>query len=152
MRYCLSLGADTSLRDKYGLGCLHATVGTADIDGNRPDTSNILSLLLDHKVDPNIQSTERGFTPLHHAADTGDFAAVKTLIDWDKDLINATDKFGKTPLWYACLHPPPDRDTIEELAGNGGCFVDGQWPELSGSRGEKINSILVKNKVSPNGG
>ena len=144
MRYCLSLEADTSLRDKDGLGCLHATIGTAKVNRNTPEICNILNLLLDHKVDPNIQTTSQGFTPLHLAANTSNFDAIKTLLERDKDMINATDEVGKTPLWYACLDTSPNLNMIKYLARKGGRFVDQQWPELSGSRRETINSILQK--------
>ena len=150
MRYCLSLGADTSLRDRDGLGCLHATIGTADIEGNTPEISVILKLLLEHRVDPSVPSSNRGFTPLHHAADTRNYDAVKVLLEQDID-INATDKAGKTALWYACLHPSPNLEMIKKLAVNGCYFVDHQTPDLPVGHRETIFSILKKNMVSPNG-
>lgn len=122
-----------------------------DVDGSTPEICSILSLLLDHKVDPNIQSTERGFAPLHHAADTRNLDVVKILLEWDLNLINATDKVGKTSLWYACLHSSPNMDMIKYLARKGALFVDDQWPQVSGSRGEMINSILEKNMTRSNG-
>ena len=110
-----------------------------------------MNLLLDHGLDPSVPSSERGFTPLHHAADTRNIDAVKNLLDRAATPINATDRVGKTAIWYACLNDSPVMDMIKYLARKGGHFVDGRWPQVSGSRGEIINSILENNMTSPNG-
>lgn len=138
---CLSLGADTSLRDDDGLACLHATIGTVDVDGSHHEVSDILNLLLDYNVDPSVpDSGDRGFTPFHYAAETQNLAAIETLYERDKNFINVTDTRGKTALWYACLHQNPDSHVIKYLARKGGDFVDGRLPPLS----EKVKSILER--------
>ncbi|KAL8772479.1 MAG: hypothetical protein Q9209_002431 [Squamulea sp. 1 TL-2023] len=80
--------------------CLHAVIGTVDVGEDAPKICKILDLLLEYNVDPCVpDSGERLFTPLHYAADTRNFGAVKALLEQDKSLINATDTHGKTPLW-----------------------------------------------------
>ncbi|KAL8783695.1 MAG: hypothetical protein Q9213_004434 [Squamulea squamosa] len=143
VQYCLSLGADTSLCDDCGLSCLHAVIGTVDVGDDASKISDIINLLLEGEVDPSIpDSGERGFTPLHYAADTQNLGAVKALLKRDKTRINATDAQGKTALWYACLHPKPDMNVIKNLASKGGDFVDHRMPPLSGDNGDLVKSIL----------
>jgi ankyrin repeat protein len=59
----------------------------------------ILELLLEHKVDPNIQNLS-GKTVLHEAARSADEAAVKLLLD-NKANPNILDNKGNTPIFYA---------------------------------------------------
>lgn len=143
VQHCLSLGAYTGLFDDYDLSCLHAVIGTVDVGEDASKICDILYLLLEDEADPSIpDSGERGFTPLHYAADTRNLGAVQALLEREKTRINATDTQGKTALWYACLHPRPDMDVIKYLARKGGDFIDHRMPPLSGTNGELIKSIL----------
>ncbi|KAL9595176.1 MAG: hypothetical protein Q9219_006599 [cf. Caloplaca sp. 3 TL-2023] len=143
VQYCLSLNPDTTLHDDYGLSALHATIGTADIEAEDPMIPDILRLLLDSNADPSLpDASDRGFTPLHRAADTGNLDAVKLLLEYDKTSINAMDKQGKTALWYACSHPNPVMDMIKYLARKRGTFVDHRTPDIHKSHEEIIMSLL----------
>tara|TARA_X000001036_G_C20641504_1_gene791298 strand:- start:296 stop:1453 length:1158 start_codon:yes stop_codon:yes gene_type:complete len=67
----------------------------------------------------NVNYTDSGCTPLHHAAGEGQIEAIKTLVRLGAD-INACDKNGKTPARWARINGERGAvDTLEELEGRG---------------------------------
>lgn len=64
----------------------------------------MLTRLLDHGVDPNIVlDPVRRTTPLMLAASLGQDEVVEALLEWDGELVHATDCEGRTAAWYV-LH------------------------------------------------
>lgn len=64
----------------------------------------MLTRLLDHGVDPNIVlDPVRRTTPLMLAASLGQDEVVEALLEWDGELVHATDSEGRTAAWYV-LH------------------------------------------------
>ena len=59
------------------------------------------SSLLARKADPDA-ANEEGWTPLHHAAEEGNLAIVKMLLEKGADVDARTSRFGETPLMLAC--------------------------------------------------
>ena len=75
-----------------------------------------MEILLAHGADPNLVYYD-GTTPIHHAARTGQLAAVMLLLAKGAE-VNAKDKQGWTPLQYAIKEDK--KDTAEALTKHGG--------------------------------
>jgi len=67
--------------------------------------SEIVEVLLEHGVDPNIRD-KYGDTPLHYAAVFGNSKVVEVLLERGADP-NIRDKYGLTPLHYAAAFDYP---------------------------------------------
>ena len=90
---CLDAGADLHARDRtYGGTPLHwAAFANDDVA--------VLVTLLDAGADPHV-GNDRGYTPLHYAADNGNSAVLAALLDVGADPnVRGTD--GSTPLHWA---------------------------------------------------
>jgi ankyrin repeat protein len=83
--------------------------------------------LIDRGIPLNIKGTR---TPLHNAAFVGDLELMKKLVDEQGLEINAKDKYGETPLFYAIR--ADKKEIVEWLLSNGAdansVSHDGQTP------------------------
>lgn len=82
-------GANINATDRLGQSLLHVA-----------PTKDITKLLIDRKIHLNIKRHNDGATALHIAAEQGLRDVVKILLEHGAD-VNATDKFGNTPLHRA---------------------------------------------------
>lgn len=85
---------DVDQRNSSGSTLLHSAAATRNI--------HICKLLLEHNADPDVIDCN-GMTPLHMCQSTsGGVKVARMLLGRTPDLINRTDKFGKTALYMAC--------------------------------------------------
>jgi ankyrin repeat protein len=94
MRTLLKAGADINAKSKYG-----DTALTASTYFCHP---NVSEFLLEHNADVNVSNYGHGSTPLMLAAECGDTAVVKALINKGGD-INAKNKKGVAALYPATV-------------------------------------------------
>ena len=73
----------------------------------RGDLAEVKRLVIDCGVNPNIQSTAEGGTPLHVAADRGYLGIVKFLLRHGANP-NMKNDYGNTPLHFAALYGHPE--------------------------------------------
>ena len=102
-------GADVNAVYKHGTPLLLAVAHVPDVEHKRIE--EIFEKLLAHGADVNAKSPSRGDTPLHQAAksghylrhqagERGHYTLARRLIAAGAD-VNATNKKGHTPIWYA---------------------------------------------------
>ncbi|KAL8696286.1 MAG: hypothetical protein Q9201_007734, partial [Fulgogasparrea decipioides] len=148
VKLCLAHDPDTTLTDEQGLPCIHAVIGTADVDTEPSSISSILTLLLDHGVHVCCpDSTPEKLLPLHRCAMTKNISAAQLLLKQDQKIINIVDGIGKTALWHAVSQPSQKPKLVKLLVKKGGHFGSGKRPSLSGSKKEVISGILGKNNL-----
>ncbi len=95
--------------DEGGNTLLHRTSGYI----NAQDS---MKLLLDHGADPNIKNINMQ-TPLHIAANIGNFSSVSILLKYGADA-NIQDEDGATPL-YLCVNRRGDSNVYKNFIDNG---------------------------------
>lgn len=105
---------DINYRDNYKNTALYYAVVHCKAE--------IVRLLLDAEADITL-SYEDNKNILHIAVeseceDKGVFEIIEYLLS-AKVEINATDKYGNTPLWYACIYFAINNKTIRALLANG---------------------------------
>jgi hypothetical protein len=90
----IKYNADTNALDTLGFTPLHCASRST-----RPNTPNVIRLLLDRGVDVNPRASD-GSTPLHFAVQFGFVEVVRVLLERGAD-VQAKDREGKTPLRIA---------------------------------------------------
>jgi ankyrin repeat protein len=95
VRSLLDAGADINVRNKQGAGALHAAA-----QGGHAES---VVHLLRAGADPHATESERSETPLFFAAQSGDVATMKALVDAGAG-VNAKNASGVTPLHRAALN------------------------------------------------
>ena len=89
-------GYDINAQDDEGITPLHlAAMSTCG------SVIHQMNILMEHGADFQVRA-EDGKSVLHLASQARNAAAVAFIIDQAPNLINATDKRGSTPLFYAC--------------------------------------------------
>ena len=70
---------------------------------SKGQTPLCLAATLEHTNVTMYMSSVLGCTPLHVACEKGDRQEVSRLLSDDPEMVNERDKYGKTPLHYACI-------------------------------------------------
>ncbi len=106
-----------------------------DLDENQFDSLNMLSIaILDPELDiqfikgllklganPNVQDDDRGWRPLHFAAQDNKHEVISLLIDSGADP-NLTSNLNETPILLAVFNKMNDMTSINLLLDNGADF------------------------------
>lgn len=64
--------------------------------------SNIVKLLLDYNIDPNIQENDNEYTALHYSIFIDNINIIKNIIENEAN-VNIQDIYGNTPLHYSII-------------------------------------------------
>jgi len=103
----IAKGADVNVHSAYGTPLHLATRGGPK--GKVEKSPEMVEKLLAKGADVNARASRDGRTPLHNAARSGYSKAAELLITAGAD-VNAKDKEGHTPLWYAKDKHTPSED------------------------------------------
>ncbi len=102
-------GADVNINCLFGTPLHLATRCRSEV---KDDTcAEIVGKLLAKGADVNAKASKDGGTPLHNTARRGRFKAAELLVAAGAD-VNAKDKVGHTPLWYAKDKYTGDEDDV----------------------------------------
>ena len=94
----LDAGADVKIANKNGFTPLIFAIPTFVTGGSDPNEPlKVIQKIIQAGADVNAQNKRNGASALHIAADTGNHAVVKMLIEAKAD-VNAKDSEGRTPL------------------------------------------------------
>ena len=94
----LDAGADVKIANKNGFTPLIFAIPTFVTGGSDPNEPiRVIQKIIQAGADVNAQNKRNGATALHIAADTGNHAVVKMLIEAKAD-VNVKDSEGRTPL------------------------------------------------------
>ncbi|CAG2057698.1 unnamed protein product [Timema podura] len=75
-----------------------------DIACKEPDCEQFVDALLRHGVDPNKINRDRKKAPIHFAAESGNRAVIKKLLEFPETNVNALDDYGNTALHICAKH------------------------------------------------
>nr|CAD7194908.1 unnamed protein product [Timema douglasi] len=75
-----------------------------DIACQEPDCEQFVDALLKHGVDPNKINRDRKKAPIHFAAESGNRAVIKKLLEFPETNVNALDDYGNTALHICAKH------------------------------------------------
>jgi ankyrin repeat protein len=93
--------------------------------------------------DPNA-SDQKGFTPLHFAAQEGAVEVARLLLDHGAE-VDRTNVYGNTPLFTAVFNSRGDGSLIELLRGRG---ADPQRENLSGQTPAGLARLIANYDVA----
>ena len=120
----------------------------APANGSGPDINSTRPTAFAPTIDPSpisIPDDHRG-TEIHYAAANGDADRVRSLIKSSKDLVNAKNKAGLTPLHLAASNG--HNDVAEVLLANNADVNPRDWQgatpmQLAATQGEKVIVYLL---------
>jgi len=138
---------DLSFRDEFNQDALFYSVVYYE--------PKILEFILSRGIDIRVTYKDKK-SILHIAVESnleekGQFRAIQSLVDAGAE-VNARDRFGNTPLWYACTYYVVNNQTINYLLTHGAdMYIDNKYGlnvYSSAKQNERVELLHILDKYA----